>query len=80
MSVDPVHGLERVAKPKRTNRDLEANSETKVLHSRIDTLDGGDRKDEDNVILQPVKKSQSMPMLKTRRQKGLLHFLRSIFR
>ena len=77
MFEDPVHKLTQAAKPSRINEAVESNSETNVLRARIQTFDEELRTD-DKVVLEPVN-GKSFPMLKTRRQKGLLRFVQSVF-
>ena len=82
MKEDPVHCLEQEAKPKSGNKPISKNSETSVLQARIDEFDQKRRNGEEAVVLEPVEgaaQASELPMLKTRRQKGLMGFVQSVF-
>jgi hypothetical protein len=83
MQTDPVHELEQQAKPSPVNKSIEQNSETGVLQARITAFDESERESEEAIVLEPVSGEESakpdLPMLKTRRQKGMLGFVQSVF-
>ncbi len=84
MRSDAVHRLKQAAKAPAENRAIEQNSETNILRARIDAFDEKSRQGDSDVVLEPVgkdepAKTKALPMLKTRRQKGLFGFVQSVF-